>query len=45
MDVIYCASQLSRNLAFSLPAFYTFLLKIAAKIVWKAFLPRDKLDP
>lgn len=44
MNVIYCASQLSKNPALSSPPFYTFLLKKAAKVVWKAFLARDKLD-
>lgn len=44
MDVIYCASQLSRNLTFSSPAFYALLLKTAARIVWKALLVRDELD-
>lgn len=45
MNVIYWASQLSKNPALSSLAFYTLLLKAAAKVVWKPFLARDKLDP
>lgn len=41
MNVIYCAQL---KFSFSSPIFYISLLETAAKIIWKAFLARDKLD-